>query len=896
MKQQDPGPRWFSLLTGTYVEPPKKTGGSKFGYGCNSCPLERTDQHRFLSEYRDSSVMVWGHFPDRSSAERQLPFRGEGGRWFRRELKQLGFPLGQLAWEYVLRCRPGDRDGVYRPPDRRELHHCSLYNRRAIDANPKARVHLLLGQEAAMQVLKAEYSAETPVMWSEKLQARVFCLDSPDLLCREDIPHWRIDEFRDKLRFARWCIDHPGKWDFLETCDFGQVTRYSSAVRLFDHLREIASSGERITADIETGRVDGEPALLCIGFSWGTDCARTVFLDHPQNPADQREREQVYAALQELLEGTDVPWVFHFGSSDVDALRQFGIRVKKSCFTFDTYYASYLKRTYLRKHGLDALSNTLYPQYAGYKEIIRPYVSSHADNYADIPLDVMTLYNCADAALTKRIEQDTRDTVNLALLKTYTYAGFTVDRMEDRGPTLDQRYLDAVVGVLPQRIKTLEKELRLLAGNPDFNPNAPDQIAGVLYDQLGLEAEDGSRSTAEETLNVLYQSTQHPFIKAVQEYRKYTKMESTYVSKYRHSAKVNHGELRSKWYLAGTITGRLRSGGAKEGLDDRINLQNLHGSAFLQNLLISDPGWYRLLKWDITKPVPEELLDLEVFLAGDYSQIEIRMLAECSGDKKLIAQFRKAAEANPSDPRSDIHCLVGAGINPAWSLEFIKKDKPTRTFVKNCHFGMVFGLDAHGLFYYLKAKGVDTSEEQAAEFHENYFKRYVGVAEFIERMRAFARKHGYVETIFGFVRMVGGSWEPDRKTSPENQAINSPIQGAAHTLLISAMAMLFARGKNFKVLQRLIMEVHDALVWRVRLRDLPTAYATAKHLLERAVPEYVLQTWGRELRVPLFSEFSAGFRYGVLADYAGQPVDVFLRTWLEKNAKVSETVKAEFGV
>ena len=892
--------KWFSILTGTYVEPPKKQTGAKYGLGCNGCPLDDKRTPKLLSEAHGAAGMVWSAQPDEDSSDNKRAFSSRSARWFAKELRALGMKRSDFDFQYLVRCRPTDKEGDGRLASKQEQYHCGLHTRRSLEENGGAAVHLLLGKETHQQFLKTEYKKDRPVFWSEKHGARVFCLDQPEWLDRENTPEWRITEFRDKLRFAQWSMENPGRYTFLEHQDFKAVTTLKGMTLLLKRIRAAVARGERIAADIETGLVNGEHALLCIGFSWAKDKARTVFLDHPDNPAPVSVRKQLRALVAELLADKKISWVFHYGSSDVDELAGFGMRVAK--FEFDTYYANYLKRTYMRSNGLENIANNLHPEYAGYKDIIRPFVSKgEAGSYSKIPFREMTLYNCADAALTKRIELETKDDVNLALLKTYTFAGFTLDRMEDRGPKFDQVYCDQVVGVIPKRVAKLLATLRTLAEDPNLNPNTPKDVAAVLYDKLGLQEGEDGRSTAEEAMNVLYQETQHPFIKALLEYRKYSKMESTYIRKYQHSANNHDGELRTKWYLAGTITGRLRSGGAAEGYDDKVNMQNLHGSAFLQNLLVSDLQWRRVLDWFATwNPtklnLPDELLDLDVFLAGDYSQVEIRMLAEVSGDPILIKQFQDAAKADPSDPRSDIHCLVGHDINPAWSLQFIKQDKPTRTFVKNCHFGMVFGLDAQGLFYYLKAKGVDTTEEQAETFHTGYFKKYVGVAEFIVVMREFALEYGYVETIFGFRRMVGGDWDSDRTTNPANQAINSPIQGAAHTLLISAMAMLFRKPRTLNYLQTPLMEVHDALVFRTKLRYLGKAYAQAKHLLEHAVPDYIEKVWGRKLSVPLFSEFTAGFRYGVMVDYTGQQDTTFLQQWVEKNGQVSVKIKEEFGV
>ena len=897
----------------------------KWGFpGCKGCPLDHPAAKKLINIERIAGrkVMIWGSFPTKEDIREGLEFSSKGGRWLFKRLEKVGLTRDDVDVQNVVRCRPVKRTGgitYEREVQEKEIYHCSYHNGKALATNDKkANVHLVLGQLAAKSLLGKEYKKDRPVFYSERLEARVFVLDHPSFFVRGDgAPEWRLKAFRQRLAVAKWFSRRPGKWAFLEQSDFKAVTTRKGARQLFRRLRKAAEQGERISVDIEDGKVDGERKLLCIGFSWAKDIARSVVVDHPGNPRPQN-RNYLLKLVLAFLADPDIEFAFHYGSSDTESLlHTFGIRIKG--YTYDTTYANYLRYTFLKGHGLAKIADLFYPEYSGYKEYITPHLPQRKKqktdndeqdrieaNYADIPLDVLTRYNCADAALTKRIEIDTRDEISLPLLQTYCWAGITLHRMERRGPLLDRRYLEEVVTpIVPRRVKELRKQLQLLAGDPDFNPNTPEEVASVMYDKLKLpvldEDRDGNpvRSTKEEVLEMLKEKTKSKFPGLLLEYRKYSKMESTYLANYDKSARLHNGRLRTKWYLTGAVTGRLRSGGSRDGYEGVINMQNLHGSAFLQNLLISDNGWRAAIDkefFDVPK-LPDDILDLEVFIAYDYSQIEIRMLAEVSGDKLLLKQFADAAAMeDPSDPRADIHCIVGNLLNPEWSLEFIKKDKPTRTFIKNCHFGMVYGLDPSGLYYYLLAKGVDTTQKKVDEFHAAYFDKYKGVGRFIEKMRAFAREHHYVDTIFGFRRRIGNEMEEGRTTNPDNQAINSPIQGAAHQLLLNGMALLYRKPKTYNLLQKSIMEVHDALVFLVKVRDLPQAYAQGKQLLEVEIPKYVKEVFGRTLHVPLASEATAGFRYGAMTDYHGAKPVEFIKAWRAKNETVDKKVAEEFKI
>jgi DNA polymerase-1 len=568
------------------------------------------------------------------------------------------------------------------------------------------------------------------------------------------------------------------------------------------------------------------------------------------------------------------------------------VQIRVRGYNWDTTYANYLKNTWIRKHGLEAISDTLYPAYAGYKEIIAPYVKDR--DFTAIPLEVMRLYNGADCSLTKEIELDSIDEVSQPLMTSYIRAGFTLARMEQTGPNIDELYLAELEALIPRTVQDITNKLRVIAGRPNLNPNKADDIAWLLYKKLKIPImdEESAGATEEAVLQIIYQKHKHPVIPLILDYRKFSKMDSTYLRSYRECVKVNNGQLRTKWYLTGAATGRLRSGGKKDGIAGVVNMQNLHGSTALKNLLISDPRWRKILELldkDLDRCIakksglPDDILDLEVFLAADYSQIEIRMLAEVSGDPGLIAAFQAGA---------DIHCSVGHDLTGK-SHEEIKNDKDFRSFIKNCHFGLVYGLSEEGLYFYLKAKGIDTTEEKAAKFHRDYFHKYRKVKTYIDRMRGMAERDGFVKTIFDFRRIIG--IEEDRDTNPENQAVNSPIQGAAHQLMLIAMGLLSHTPKQLPLLQDPVMEVHDALVVRVKLRDLQKAYAQFQELLEVGVPAAVKKLFGFELKVPLKCEVDAGFRYGAMVpEYDGKPVAEFLKAWRKLNADAD--IKAAKGL
>lgn len=282
------------------------------------------------------------------------------------------------------------------------------------------------------------------------------------------------------------------------------------------------------------------------------------------------------------------------------------------------------------------------------------------------------------------------------------------------------------------------------------------------------------------------------------------------------------------------------------------------------------------------------ILDLYVFLAFDYAQAEIRMLAQISGDQLLIDQLNSG---------QDIHSLIGHTLT-GWSVERIKTEKNLRKMVKNMVFGVIFGLQRDNLYPYVvtKIRQIDgenadltgITPERVGKLYDAFFKKYKGVARYIENQRRKADEDGFVETLFGFRSEVRADDET-RDTYYGNQAVNRPIQGSAHQFLLIAMAMLHLKPVTYNKLQIALMEIHDALVFRVRVRDLPKAYRQGKQLLERGVIEYAERHFGVKMKVPMIAEGSAGFCFGSMVDYEGGPVEEFIPAWREKHLKVEAT-------
>lgn len=273
------------------------------------------------------------------------------------------------------------------------------------------------------------------------------------------------------------------------------------------------------------------------------------------------------------------------------------------------------------------------------------------------------------------------------------------------------------------------------------------------------------------------------------------------------------------------------------------------------------------------------------FLTSDYSQIEVRILAEVSQDAQLLRDFELG---------EDIHCVVGHRLT-GYSIEAIKKDKKLRTKIKAIHFAIIYGKDPFGVHKDLVNQGIDITLEEVEENFRMYFLRYEGVAQYIKDSRKYTEEHGKTKTIFGFEREINTTAREEGHSSWRNQAINSPIQGAAHQLLLIGMAALKSRPKDFPhLIGKLLMEVHDELTFRVKLKYLKKAYKEVMFLMQEAIPQQIRKWFKFKLKVPLVADAKAGFRRGVLVDYKGQSTESFIKAWRKENIVVEGMVYRSF--
>jgi DNA polymerase-1 len=382
--------------------------------------------------------------------------------------------------------------------------------------------------------------------------------------------------------------------------------------------------------------------------------------------------------------------------------------------------------------------------------------------------------------------------------------------MERTGVLVDRERLVAQSAELGRRIAELEVQAHALAGQP-FNLGSPKQVGEILFGKLGLPAvkktAGGAPSTDEEVLDKLAQD--YPLPKALLEHRALSKLKSTYCDKLPASINPTTGRVHTSYGQAIAVTGRLSSSDPN-----------------LQNIPIRTPEGRRIREAFIAPPGA-------VIVSADYSQIELCIMAHISGDEGLLAAFNAG---------EDVHRATASEV---FGVPVGEVTADQRRTAKVINFGLIYGMSAFGL-----ASNLNIEREAAKLYIDRYFTRYPGVARYMERTRAEAKRQGYVETVFGRRLWLPEINSPNgpRRAAAERAAINAPMQGTAADLIKLAMIAVHGWLRREQLSSRLIMQVHDELVLEVPQAELDVVRAELPRLMAGVA----------ELKVALLAEVGTG--------------------------------------
>ncbi|MEE8345466.1 MAG: DNA polymerase I [Woeseiaceae bacterium] len=537
-----------------------------------------------------------------------------------------------------------------------------------------------------------------------------------------------------------------------------------------------------VAVDTETTSLNYMQAEI-VGISLAVKKGEAAYIplghDYPGAP-DQLPRDAVLAALKDFLEDPEKKKVGHHLKYDAHIFARYGIELRG--MQFDSMLESYVLNSVATRHDMDSvarkylnISTIHYEDVAGkgakqltFNQIDLEQASPYAAEDADITLQLHE-YLWGELRKTKSLErlyEEIEQPLVPVLLD-----------MEETGVLIDPKMLKTQSGELAKKMAKLEQAAHELAGGP-FNLGSPKQLQQILFEQLGLpvvrKTPKGQPSTAEDVLQELADEYELPQV--ILEYRSVSKLKSTYTDKLPEQISPDTGRVHTSYHQAVTTTGRLSSTDPN-----------------LQNIPVRTPEGRRIRQAFIA---PTDF----VLLAADYSQIELRIMAHLSGDKGLLNAF--AAEL-------DIHKATAAEV---FELDPDEVTADHRRSAKAINFGLMYGMSAFGL-----AKQLGITRGKAQEYVDLYFERYPGVKAYMDEIRAQAHDLGYVETVFGrrlYLPEINDR-NAQRRQYAERSAINAPMQGTAADIIKIAMIAVHKWIEDSSANTRMIMQVHDELVFEV---------------------------------------------------------------------------------
>lgn len=542
--------------------------------------------------------------------------------------------------------------------------------------------------------------------------------------------------------------------------------------------------------DTETTGLDAMRAEL-VGMSFCTEAGHSAYLPlahHYPGAPQQLDRAAVLKKFKTLLEDPKHKKVGQNLKYDINVLANYDIHLRG--VAFDTMLESYVLDSTATRHDMDSLSL----KYLGHKTIKYEEVAGKGKKqigFDEVALEQAGDYAAEDADITLRLHQTLWPRVQAipALSTLFTEIELplltVLARVERNGVRIDAAMLQQQSRELAQRLMQLEQQAYEAAEQP-FNMASPKQIQEILFTKQGLpvikKTPKGQPSTAEDVLQEL--ALDYPLPSLILQHRGLSKLKSTYTDKLPQMINPDTGRVHTSYHQAVTATGRLSSSDP--------NLQNIpvrsEEGKRIRYAFIANPGCK--------------------ILAADYSQIELRIMAHLSGDKGLCDAFAQ---------NLDIHRATAAEV---FGVELDAVTDDMRRHAKAINFGLIYGMSAFGL-----AKQLKIDRAAAQEYVEIYFGRYPGVKTYMEKTRAQAHEDGFVETLFGrrlYLPEINSS-NHIRRQAAERTAINAPMQGTAADLIKKAMLVADDWIQTSSADVKMVMQVHDELVFEIAEADLEEA-------------------------------------------------------------------------
>ena len=568
-------------------------------------------------------------------------------------------------------------------------------------------------------------------------------------------------------------------------------------MRILQRLLKELENSEAYCFDTETTDVESLHASL-VGLSFSTASFTGWYVPVPE------DRLQAMSLLEQFrsILGSSKLKIAQNIKYDISVMENYGVSVALPMF--DTMLAHYLLEPDQR-HNMQLLSEK-FLQYSPIPiETLIGKKGKGQGSMKDVELEVIAEYATEDADITFQLYEVLKPALEekglLGLLMDVEMPLVLVlEAMERQGVKVDIDFLKEYSNQLLGQVRTVQAAIFTDAGSV-FNIASAQQVGKILFEQLKLsdkpkKTKTGQYQTDEETLNSLL--GKHPIVQNIMDFRALQKLKSTYVDALPLLVDANTGRVHTHFNQAVAATGRLSS-------------QNPN----LQNIPIRTELGREIRKAFVSKGADTTLLSL------DYSQIELRIIAHISGDPGMQEAFQQGI---------DIHTATAAKV---WGVAIEDVDKEMRRKAKTVNFGIIYGISAFGL-----SQRVGISRGEAKEIIENYFKQFGGIKRYMDETVNKARENGYVETILGRRRYMRdiNSANAVMRGFAERNAINAPIQGSAADMIKVAMIHIHNWLNEEKLKTRMILQVHDELLFDVPNDELALVEAKIKYLMENSMP------------------------------------------------------------
>ena len=608
-------------------------------------------------------------------------------------------------------------------------------------------------------------------------------------LHQQEIDVKALSDFYQRFEFKRWLDELESEGFDIESVEEAPAGDYEVVLdqASFDRWLSEISSVELFAIDTETTSINYMDAEI-VGLSLCIEATKACYipLTHSYSGApEQLNREHVLEALKPILENEQIGKVGQNIKYEHHIFKKYGIELKG--IKHDTMLQSYVLNSTATRHNMDDLAEFYLNRKTIHFEDVAGKGAKQV-SFDQVDLEMAVPYACEDADVTLQLHQTLFDQLQKeeSLLKVYHDIEMplipVLARIEQNGVCLDQGLLEKQAQEVDSLLDNIQATIFELAGE-SFNLSSPKQIQVILFEKLELpiirKTPKGQPSTAEDVLEEL--ARDHDIPRLLLEHRSLNKLKTTYIDKLPKQVNLHTGRIHTSYHQAVASTGRLSS--------STPNLQNIP--------IRTEQG--RRIREAFIAPEGYKIMAL------DYSQIELRIMAHLSGDASLLTAFAEGL---------DVHRATAAEVF-AISNELVTTEQ--RRAAKAINFGLIYGMSAFGL-----GKQLNIGRTEAQKYVDLYFERYPGVKSYMDKTREKAHETGYVETVYGRRLYLPElkSRNAQRRQYAERTAINAPMQGTAADIIKRAMIRVDQWLSNEGDQARMIMQVHDELVFEIKQNEI----------------------------------------------------------------------------